>query len=245
MCTTRIPGMWIFTFLNSFIHTLMYYYFTLTCLGYRPKWKRHLTTMQITQFLIGNVFGIGYLVTPNCYNWDSNFRENILHHKVFGTYRASIIFTFAFNVFFVGTLIALFNDFARRTYGQKKAVSSEHQEPENKENKKVKSSKPKKEKEVPASAVKKGRKTSPVQIATSVVIEPEASVESVGPVESVKAAAKTGKVVKTIKPGKSTTTTASRSKSRARSTVRAKSQARASSPAKATANSARKSRRAQ
>lgn len=118
MCITRIPGMWIFTFLNSFIHTLMYFYFTLTCLGYRPTWKRHLTTMQISQFLIGNVFGFAYMIIPDCYNWNHNFRENIIH-KILGSHRSSIVACFTFNFLFVGTLIILFNDFARRTYGQK------------------------------------------------------------------------------------------------------------------------------
>lgn len=239
MCVTRIPGMWIFTFLNSFIHTLMYYYFTLTCLGYRPKWKRHLTTMQITQFLVGNVLGIAYLIIPDCHNWDSNFRENVLHHKVFGTYHASIVFTFIFNFCFVGALILLFNDFARRTYGQKKAAAaaaassnSEEVKVSETKAKATKSSKHKKEsgsETVPAAAtVKKGRKTSPIQIATSVVIEPEEE-------EVVEA--------KPVKKSTKAKASASRSKSRARSTVRAKSQVRAASPAKTTAAPATATRR--
>lgn len=218
MCVTRIPGMWIFTFLNSFIHTLMYYYFTLTCLGYRPKWKRYLTTMQITQFFVGNVFGIAYLIIPNCHDWSSNFRENVLHHHIFGSYFGSIVFTFIFNFVFVGSLILLFNDFARRTYGQKKAAIEE----------KAKESKETKAK---AKSTKKS-KSSPVQIATSVVIEPEVETPVIAP---------KAKTTKATKPAKSAAT--SRSKSRARSTVRSKSKARASSPAKATAPVVRRSRR--
>lgn len=226
MCVSRIPGMWIFTFLNSFIHTLMYYYFTLTCLGYRPKWKRHLTTLQITQFLVGNVLGIAYLVIPNCHNWDSNFRENVIQHRVFGTYYASIVFTFLFNFSFVGGLILLFNDFARRTYGQKKAAVDTEAKKTEKVEKKAKGdkvteksevkSKPKTvskaKKEAPSSPTKKvaaARKTSPVQIATSIEIEPETMVV------------------------KKSVVSKSRSKSRARSNIRSKSKARAASPAKA------------
>ena len=74
--------------------------------------------MQISQFLIGNVFGFAYIVIPNCYNWNHNFRENIIH-KILGSHRSSIVACFTFNFLFVGTLIILFNDFARRTYGQK------------------------------------------------------------------------------------------------------------------------------
>lgn len=196
----------------------MYYYFTLTCLGYRPKWKRYLTSMQITQFFVGNILGIAYLVIPNCHNWDSDFRENVLH-RVFGSYYASIVFTFIFNFMFVGGLILLFNDFARRTYGQKK----HHHESSDKHSAKqsgkktvavaepvveISELKPKSKakavakakKEIPA---KKG-KTSPVQVATSVEIDVPAK------------ASKTA-----------------RSKSRARSTVRSKSKARAASPSKA------------
>ena len=219
----------------------MYYYFTLTCLGYRPKWKRHLTTLQITQFLVGNVFGIAYLVIPNCHNWDSNFRENVLQNRVFGTYYASIVFTFLFNFFFVGGLIILFNDFARRTYGQKKAVVAAEAEKAEKVEKKAKMNKSDKaekseksevkskvktvsnaKKDVPASPTKKvaaARKTSPVQVATSIEIEPETEVV------------------------KKSAASKSRSKSRARSNIRSKSKARAESSAKAAAPAAHVQRR--
>ena len=35
--------------MNSFIHTLMYYYYMVTVLGISPSWKKYLTTMQIIQ----------------------------------------------------------------------------------------------------------------------------------------------------------------------------------------------------
>ncbi|KAL2170541.1 hypothetical protein VTG60DRAFT_4649 [Thermothelomyces hinnuleus] len=46
---------WIFVFFNSFIHALMYTYYTVTAFNIRvPVFvKRSLTTMQITQFLVG------------------------------------------------------------------------------------------------------------------------------------------------------------------------------------------------
>lgn len=219
MCITRIPGMWIFTFLNSFIHTLMYYYFTLTCLGYRPTWKRHLTTMQITQFIVGNIFGIAYIVIPNCYNWNRNFRENVLQHEIFGgSYYASIVFTFAFNLFFVGSLIILFRDFARRTYGKKSASKSESV------TESAVDEKPKKKTAVKAKeSVKKPRtKTSPVQIATSVVIEAEPEVAAAAAANPAKARA----------ASKARSTSKARAVSKARTT----SKARASSPAKKTSS---------
>lgn len=118
MTVTRIPGMWIFTFLNSFIHTIMYIYYTLTCLGHQPSWKRMLTSMQITQFFIGNTLGILYFVIPGCFPDNKQFRENVIH-SILGSHYRSVMFTFAYNFAFVGSLILLFNDFARRTYGKR------------------------------------------------------------------------------------------------------------------------------
>lgn len=49
------PPIWIFCWYNSGIHTLMYTYYTLSTLNIRVPnaIKRSLTTMQITQFLVG------------------------------------------------------------------------------------------------------------------------------------------------------------------------------------------------
>lgn len=49
------PPIWMFVFVNSFIHALMYTYFTLTALGYKvpASIKRSLTSLQITQFVWG------------------------------------------------------------------------------------------------------------------------------------------------------------------------------------------------
>lgn len=233
MVVTRIPGMWIFTFLNSFIHSLMYYYYTLTCLGYRPKWKRHLTTMQITQFLIGNVLGISYLIIPNCHNWSHNFRENVLQHKIFGSYFGSIVFTLIYNFSFVGALILLFNDFARRTYGPKKTEKTSE--------KALKAAK--------SSKSTKNTKSSSVKVADSVVIENEVPTKKSVSKAKASKSTKSEAVVSTKpsepkssqpKASKSSSSSAkaksnaSRSQSRARSAVRSKSKARAASPAKAT-----------
>ncbi|KAH0291682.1 hypothetical protein KCU62_g2517, partial [Aureobasidium sp. EXF-3399] len=49
------PPIWMFVFINSFIHTLMYTYFTLSAVNIRVPnaLKRTLTSMQITQFVFG------------------------------------------------------------------------------------------------------------------------------------------------------------------------------------------------
>ncbi|PWY76643.1 fatty acid elongase [Aspergillus eucalypticola CBS 122712] len=54
---------WIFTLVNSGIHALMYTYYTVTALHIRVPTviKRSLTTMQITQFIIGSTMAASYL----------------------------------------------------------------------------------------------------------------------------------------------------------------------------------------
>ncbi|KAL3467568.1 GNS1/SUR4 family-domain-containing protein [Aspergillus heterothallicus] len=57
------PPIWIFTLVNSGIHALMYTYYTLTALRVRVPTivKRSLTSMQITQFIIGSSMAASYL----------------------------------------------------------------------------------------------------------------------------------------------------------------------------------------
>ncbi|KAL2824944.1 GNS1/SUR4 family-domain-containing protein [Aspergillus cavernicola] len=57
------PPIWIFTLVNSGIHALMYTYYTLTALHIRVPTvvKRSLTSMQITQFVIGSTLAASYL----------------------------------------------------------------------------------------------------------------------------------------------------------------------------------------
>ncbi|KHN95148.1 GNS1/SUR4 family protein [Metarhizium album ARSEF 1941] len=51
---------WVFVLVNSFIHALMYAYYTLTAFSIRVPMvvKRTLTTMQITQFVVGASYAI-------------------------------------------------------------------------------------------------------------------------------------------------------------------------------------------
>ncbi|KAI5952659.1 hypothetical protein KGF54_003526 [Candida jiufengensis] len=54
------PPIWIFVVFNSFIHSLMYFYFTLSCLHIRVPtvFKKILTSMQITQFVVGGSIAV-------------------------------------------------------------------------------------------------------------------------------------------------------------------------------------------
>ncbi|OMP82897.1 putative fatty acid elongation protein 3 [Diplodia seriata] len=57
------PPIWMFVFINSGIHALMYTYYTVSALGVRVPQpvKRALTTMQIAQFVIGANFAAIHL----------------------------------------------------------------------------------------------------------------------------------------------------------------------------------------
>ncbi|KAF8863813.1 hypothetical protein BDZ45DRAFT_670045 [Acephala macrosclerotiorum] len=63
------PPIWMFVFVNSFIHTLMYTYYTLTAFAVPVPMalKRSLTTIQIAQFLVGSSYAalhsfVGYTI---------------------------------------------------------------------------------------------------------------------------------------------------------------------------------------
>jgi fatty acid elongase 3 len=46
-------ALWTSAFWNSFVHVLMYFYYTIATFGYSPWWKKHLTALQIYQFVSG------------------------------------------------------------------------------------------------------------------------------------------------------------------------------------------------
>ncbi|CAA9960860.1 GNS1-SUR4 family protein [Pyrenophora teres f. maculata] len=57
------PPIWMFALVNSGIHAMMYTYYTVSALGFRVPniVKRTLTTLQITQFLVGSAFAAIHL----------------------------------------------------------------------------------------------------------------------------------------------------------------------------------------
>ncbi|KAF2033982.1 hypothetical protein EK21DRAFT_57302 [Setomelanomma holmii] len=57
------PPIWMFVLVNSGIHAMMYTYYTVSALGYRVPnvVKRTLTTLQITQFLVGSAYAAVHL----------------------------------------------------------------------------------------------------------------------------------------------------------------------------------------
>lgn len=53
LCATHCSPVIVLVFLNSFIHTLMYTYYTASAFGYSSPLKHYLTSMQIIQFIVG------------------------------------------------------------------------------------------------------------------------------------------------------------------------------------------------
>ena len=117
---------WIFTTFNSFIHTIMYTYYTLTCFGFKPSWKQLLTNLQMAQFIIGNPVGLTYYVIPGCMVTSTHDGMKVailpgLDINLGFWLRASGLVTAAF----VSALILLFRDFSIKTYGLRKDMKKE------------------------------------------------------------------------------------------------------------------------
>jgi hypothetical protein len=115
LSSTRAFGAWVFVCFNSFIHTFMYFYYTLTCFGYQPKWKRLMTYMQLTQFFVGLPLAVSYLAVPGCVPIPAHPKDNLAHVLGINGYWSHVV-SLAFAFSYVFYLIILFLDFARRTY---------------------------------------------------------------------------------------------------------------------------------
>ncbi|KAL1211849.1 Elongation of fatty acids protein 3-like [Cardamine amara subsp. amara] len=87
---------------NSTVHVIMYGYYFLCAVGYRPKWKRLVTDFQIVQFFFG--FGLGTV-------W-------MLPEHYFGS-GCSGIWGCYFNGAFNASLLVLFFNFHFKNYAKK------------------------------------------------------------------------------------------------------------------------------
>lgn len=112
------PPIWIFVVFNSFIHSLMYFYFTLSCLKLRVPLlvKRVLTSMQITQFVVG-----GSLAIVHAFVWYVVPEDTTL------SFRSCIassdqMLPLVINVVYLTPLTALFAAFYIESYIKRKPV---------------------------------------------------------------------------------------------------------------------------
>lgn len=106
---------WSFVTVNSFVHTVMYFYYNLTILGIQPKWKKTLTNIQITQFLAGIGVACCYPFIPGCICEDS-IAPNHISRLLGITTRQSSYVALVLVLSYVVSLVGLFLNFSRKTY---------------------------------------------------------------------------------------------------------------------------------
>ena len=99
--------MWCVVVMNLFIHVVMYGYYAAYALGYRPWWKRYLTTMQISQFVLSLVACVttGFMGTFTSYSCHGSKPE--------GTFGAAILASY----------LVLFIQLYHDTYKSKKQLT--------------------------------------------------------------------------------------------------------------------------
>ncbi|EEQ41118.1 putative fatty acid elongation protein [Clavispora lusitaniae] len=110
------PPIWIFVVFNSFIHSLMYFYFTLACLRIRVPLivKRVLTSMQITQFVVG-----GSLAIVHAFVWYVDPKDTSFRNCIPSSDQALPL---VINVLYLTPLTALFAAFYIESYIKRKTA---------------------------------------------------------------------------------------------------------------------------
>jgi fatty acid elongase 3 len=81
---------WVVVLNNSFVHSIMYYYYAQTSIGRTPWWKKYLTQLQLGQFYLDFVLSCPFLF----YLGDDNCKSSVIvwiYGSIFG---ASLIYLF-------------------------------------------------------------------------------------------------------------------------------------------------------
>lgn len=82
----------VYAAVNCVVHVVMYSYYFLTSLGYRPKWKKVVTIMQLLQFIL--------LLTTTFYLIIFQKNPKYFYFSIFGIYQC-IMFMYLFGKFYV------------------------------------------------------------------------------------------------------------------------------------------------
>ncbi|KYQ90138.1 steroid isomerase [Tieghemostelium lacteum] len=77
-----LSGSWWCTFVNSFIHVIMYYYYLQTTLGNQCWFKKYITTSQIVQFLTGTVVVTYWLIIRKSYNCQGGLIPGVVSNLI-------------------------------------------------------------------------------------------------------------------------------------------------------------------
>ncbi|ORX91064.1 GNS1/SUR4 membrane protein [Basidiobolus meristosporus CBS 931.73] len=122
LCYTQLVGStavsWVPITLNLCVHVFMYYYYFRATAGVRIWWKKYLTTMQITQFILD--LGFVYFCTYNYFAF--NFFPVVPHvGDCSGTVGAAL-----FGCALLSSYLVLFINFFRKTYKKPKSKSKQN-----------------------------------------------------------------------------------------------------------------------
>jgi len=105
---------WIPMVINLTVHVIMYGYFALTAIGIHPSWKRYLTSLQITQFIIALLLCAGGLMM--------RILGELVGIKAFplchGCYEGAF-----FGLFILGSYLYLFRLLYQATYSKSSSSS--------------------------------------------------------------------------------------------------------------------------
>lgn len=98
--TERLGVAWLPVTINLFVHVIMYWYYALQAMGIRVWWKKHVTTLQIAQFVI-DLYGCYF-----CYTWRMLYGRDSCQGTDFGAVVGCAIlssYLLLFIQFFVNT----------------------------------------------------------------------------------------------------------------------------------------------
>lgn len=112
------PPIWVFVVFNSFIHSIMYFYYTLSCLHIRVPviFKQTLTTLQICQFVFGGSLALAHMFVLYYDHLTGSFKNCIAN--------PSHLLLIFINVLYLTPLTMLFGAFWIESYVKKSKPKS-------------------------------------------------------------------------------------------------------------------------
>ncbi|KAF8308865.1 elongase of fatty acids ELO [Clavulina sp. PMI_390] len=118
LCYTQLNGKtavsWIVISLNLLVHVVMYYYYYATAGGAKIWWKKYLTSMQITQFVID--LGVVYFARTSFIMWQRLVFRGYVPNWIFFDNCAGSEPAAYFGAGLLTSYLFLFIDFYIRTY---------------------------------------------------------------------------------------------------------------------------------